>query len=139
MAVTAQLEGFKQLQARIEKVQEAFNEQDALDAAGAFLLNAIRQRFLDTEDPDGKLWPESRAAQVRAATGRDGKTGFDSGDLFRSITLARKGDQRVIFTQLDYADDFQQGPPERIFMGFNPADEEGISRIIEQRIRDAIG
>lgn len=139
MALTAQLDGFQQLQARIQKVQQAFNEQDALDAAGAYLLNAIRQRFLDTEDPDGKIWPESRAAQQRKASGRDGKTGFDTGDLFRSITLARQGDQRKIFTEIEYAGDFQDGPPERIFMGFNADDEAGIQRIIEQRIRDAIG
>ena len=138
MTVSVVFQGFQNLQDRIREVQEAFNTQDLLDTAGAYLLNRVRESFLAAENPDGTPWPESAAFLARQAAGRGGKTGFDTGDLFRSITLARLGDQRVIFSEIPYADEFQDGPPERLIFDFTEEDEAAINRILEARLRDAL-
>ncbi len=130
--------GLAELQERLDKVERGFNTQDTLDAAGAYVLNRIRTSFLAEEDPFGVPWIPSLAARKRAASGRGGGTGFDTGRLFNSISLARQGNDRVVFTDVEYASDFQDGPPARIFMEVTAEDEAAVQRIIQDRIRLAL-
>jgi len=124
----------------------ATNTEDILDAAGAFILNQIKTRFLRQEATDGTTWEVSQAAKNRQAGGLGGGTLFDSGDLFNSIELTRGGPGvRIISTDLPYADIHQFGLevdgvqfPKREFLGISPEDEEGVKRIIEARVKLAL-
>ena len=132
------LTGIKEFENTLVELEKVTNTQDMLDQAGAYILFRIRERYLATEDPSGNQWPESQAARRRAASGRDGRTGFDTGTLFNSISLGRSGLDRVVFTDVEYARDFQEGPPERIFMETNFEDELGVQNILEDRIREVL-
>lgn len=134
--------GLDKVALQVRRLQAATNTDDILDAAGAFILFRIRERFLKQQDPDGLTWEESEAAKDRKRAGIRGGTLFDTGALFNSISLGRAGpNQRSIFTTIPYARDHQEGiSPQklRVFLGFSLSDEIGVRNLIEARIRDAL-
>jgi len=134
--------GLQALKNDLESLKLDTNTEDILDAAGAFLLFRIRTRFLNQEAPDGTTWVESFAAAARREAGEGGKTLFDTGTLFNSISLGRgvKG-IRTIFTNVDYAEKHQfglEGNADRVFLGFNDEDERGVEAVISARIKSAL-
>jgi phage gpG-like protein len=130
------------LEAKAALLQPENLPTDMLDEAEALLLNRIKARFLATTDPAGNMWVESEAARVRAATGRDGLTGFDTGTLFHSIqaylpTLST----RTIGTDVPYAGYFHRGTklmPPRNFMGFSQEDIELTRLLVLRRLKEAL-
>lgn len=139
-------EGFEKIEKRLRRMDLATNTEDVLDAAGAFILNQIKTRFLRQEATDGSTWKVSEAAKKRQSGGLGGGTLFDSGDLFNSIELSRGGPGiRIISTSLPYAAQHQLGLtvggiefPKREFLGVSEDDEDGVKNIIEDRIRIAL-
>lgn len=122
-----------------EELTEAIDVSKIVDAAAASQLNRIRARFLRQEDTDGNKWPESRAAQRRRASGRDGGTLFDTGTLFHSIGIKSKGDnQRSVGTNVEYAREHQRGEegnPKREFIGVNDEDTKAMVKTTTLLIR----
>jgi phage virion morphogenesis protein len=133
--------GFQEIAAKLNALKLATDTEEALDVAGAYLLNQIKTRFLRQEATDGSIWPESKGSIFRKKKGRDGGTLFESGRLFESITLGRQGPgRRIIFTDVPYAAKHQfglDGMPVREFLGISPDDELGVRNIIEARIKAA--
>lgn len=146
MPVSILAEGFAAIQKRLNALELATNTEDVLDAAGAFILNQIKTRFLRQEATDGTTWEVSEAAKKRQSGGIGGGTLFDTGDLFNSIELSRGGPGvRIISTNIPYAAQHQFGLevdgfkfPKREFLGINEDDEQGVRNIIEDRIRLAL-
>lgn len=112
-----------------------------LTEAGAILLNRVRTRFLAETDPAGMKWQKSAAARKRSQ-GKGGGTLFDTGRLFRSITLKKpKPLERVIFTDVPYAAAHQLGRgrlPQRAFLGFSAGDITVIERLVNARVQEAL-
>jgi len=139
-------EGFENIQKQLNALGAAVNTEDTLDAAGAFVLNQIKTRFLRQEATDGSTWEVSQAAKARQAGAVGGGTLFASGDLFNSIELSRGGPGvRIISTDIPYAAQHQFGLevdgfkfPKREFLGISPDDEQGVKNIIEDRIRNSL-
>jgi len=126
------------------RVEQSLIEEDVVDEAGAILLNRIRTRFLDETDPDGRKWVRSPAAIAGKGKGRKGKsfaTLFDTGVLFHSIQLFKRGnDVRAIGTDVKYAPVHQKGlngNVKRVFLGFNDEDETIIQQLLINRIEKA--
>ncbi len=146
MPVGILAEGFEKIAKQLNAMELATNTEDILDAAGAFVLNQIKTRFLRQEATDGTTWEVSQAAKNRQSGGIGGGTLFDTGDLFNSIELSRGGPGvRIISTSLPYAPQHQFGLevdgvkfPKREFLGISPDDEEGVKNIIEDRIRNSL-
>lgn len=146
MPVSILAKGFEDLQRQLNALELATNTEDILDAAGAFVLNQIKTRFLRQEATDGTTWEVSEAAKKRQSGGIGGGTLFASGDLFNDIELSRGGPGvRIISTDLPYAAQHQFGLevdgvkfPKREFLGISPEDEEGVKNIIEDRIRNSL-
>lgn len=109
------------------------NKRRIHDAVGANLLAKQRQRFLAATDPDGIPWPVSFAALRRAASGRDGKTLFDTGVLFNSIQFGLiDEDTSEIGTNVPYAKKHQLGEdplPARVFLGATQSDANSMAVI----------
>jgi phage virion morphogenesis protein len=139
--VRIRAEGFPEIKRKLDKLNLATDSEEALDAAGAYLLNQIKTRFLRQEATDGSTWPVSQGSIFRKKSGRDGGTLFDKGKLFESIELRRGGPGvRIIGTDVSYAPDHQfglNGNPKREFLGISNEDEAGVANIIEQRIKVA--
>lgn len=136
-----EVSGTKELGLMFDRLSEVTNPENVLDAAGAILLNRVRTRFLDQEDPDGNRWPESQAAIKRRAIGRGGGTLFDTGALFHSIQLSTGGPGvRKISTDKPYAADHQRGlhgQEERVFLGFSNEDTRVVKTLIVAMIERA--
>ncbi len=138
--ITIQLRGLGQVQQKVNALALAVNTDDVLDAAGALMLHRIKSRFLRQESTNGSIWPESKAAQQRRASGRGGGTLFDTGRLFHSLSLGRAGvNIRRIFTSVEYARAHQEGQGQewREFLGFNSADNTAVKLMVSHRIRSA--
>ena len=114
--------------------------EDILDASQGFLLNRIRTRFLNEQDPEGKPWPGNKSATRRRSgknTYRGGKrytgTGinFETGAMFHSIVANKdnKRGYRTIQTLTDlvpYAPERHKIAP---WMGFNEDDVTSVTRL----------
>ena len=131
----------RQLLANAEKIG-LVTSREILDAAGAVVLNKIKQRFLRQEAPDGSTWPESKAAAHRRATNKGGGTLFASGDLFHSIELRTDSPlKRAIFTDIPYALKHQEGRDgelERVFLGFSDNDIALTRGIIQKKVKETL-
>lgn len=150
--LTFELIGLDALETRLRTLtDEALNERDILDEAGAALFNRIRTDFLNEIDPDGNPWVPSKAGLARRAHGGTG-TLFDTGRLFHSLQLYATGDdERAIGTNVEYAQKLQQGgwfpfdnpklapQPPRVFLGFGEEDSLIVERIVQTRIQQALG
>ncbi len=139
--LTLELGNVAQTLKMFSKVGEALDEDRIADEAGAVLLNRIRTRFLAEEDPEGKKWQESLSAKNRRKSGRGGGTLFNTGRLFHSIQLFRRGSGvRAIGTDVPYAKKHQEGLGEvqRTFIGASNADINLLTGLILKRIEDAI-
>lgn len=142
MLLDIEVTGVNDLEFKINSLEHVdFNE--ALEDAAAVLLNRIRTRFLDQTDPDGRKWPESAAARLRRASGRDGGTLFDTGNLFHSIQLFDRGSNEVgIGTDVEYGLQHQEGLnglPKRTFIGFSGDDVEIASLVFKNKIEALLG
>lgn len=150
-AVTIKVRGLDQVQQQLGRVQALPREAlpQVLTEAGAILLNRVRTRFLQETDPNGQKWPQSQAAKDRAADPTSGGgTLFDTGRLFRSITLKKgssngrfaRGLSRVIFTDTPYAaaHQFGRGQKQRIFLGFSDGDILVLEKLVQARITGAL-
>lgn len=136
---TAQVEGLEQLDRVVEALEKGLNIDKILDEGAAIIFNRVRTRFLQAVDPDGAPWVESQAARERAKEGRDGKTGYDTGNLWLSLQLFRSAEwERAIGTDVEYGPQFQEGPPERVFLGFADEDDTMMERLVAIRIGEAL-
>jgi len=140
--VSISVRGLDKVQSTLARVQDLPKSAlpQVLTEAGAILLNRIRTRFLAEQDPNGLKWPKSAAARERAL-GKGGGTLFDSGRLFRSISLKRRGPlERVIFTDVPYAaaHQFGRGQKQRIFLGFSDGDITVLERLVQVRVDEAL-
>lgn len=149
--VEIEIQGLQALRARLLAVEQAVAGERALDIIGALLLDRTRKRFLAQVDPDGRPWEVSRAAVGR---GGAGGTLFDTGSLFASIDLFRKGPgQRAIAVSdgavnretgervADYALIHQEGlegQPQRQFLGFGIEDAKAVEVVLAAILRRAI-
>lgn len=113
--------------------------RDLLDETMALLLNRIRTRFLNTEAPDGSIWPVSAAAIKRNF---NGKTLFDTGTLFHSIQgYVTADNERQIGTNVFYGVFHQFGTkflPERVFLGASDNDLSLIQGLMVRRVQAAL-
>ncbi|MCK5787878.1 MAG: phage virion morphogenesis protein [Chlamydiia bacterium] len=129
--------GIKGTQTFFNNVKHALLPDDIAVEAGAILLNRMRTRFLDETDPDGIRWKQSRSARKRASTGKGGGTLFDTGALFHSIQLFKRGNGiRAIGSDLPYAVVHQKGvgQEKREFLGFSTEDGAVVERLILNRL-----
>jgi phage virion morphogenesis protein len=131
----------KDLEARLHEVLAKIDVRTILDEAGAALLNRQRDRFLRQVDPDEVPWWPSDRATMRAKTGRDGGTLFDTGTLFHSIQLHETGpNDREISTDVPYAHFHQFGTTQphslRPFLGFSEEDVTIFEKIVSSHLRD---
>lgn len=143
-SILVQAKGAKELLIGIENLALFIvKPRELADQVGAALLARIQRRFIDKQvDPDGVEWIVSKAAIRREAQGRGGKTGFDTGRLFRSIQLFRDSDSvRRIGTNVPYARKFQEGgegQPPRVFLGFGEDDTRFAEFVIKQAMDKAL-
>lgn len=141
-SIDLDFEALAQNQEKLAEISTLANVKDILDEAEALLLNRIRTRFLNTEDPDGKKWPESEAAAERKAHGRGGKTLFDTGTLWHSIQAYRERfDIRGIGTDVPYGPVHQLGlghQEKRVFLGFGQDDITVVEARLLQRIEEVL-
>ncbi len=150
--VEIEIRGLQQLRATLRQAEQAVAGERALDIIGAILLDRTRKRFLDQVDPDGIPWEPSLAARGRAGAGG---TLFDTGSLFASIDLFRKGPgQRTIAVSdgavnrdtgesvAAYALIHQEGlegQPQRQFLGFGIDDAKAVEAALVAILRRTIG
>lgn len=150
--VEIEIRGLEQLRATLLRAEQALVGERALDIIGAILLDRTRKRFLDQVDADGIPWEPSLAAGRRAGAGG---TLFDTGSLFASIDLFRKGPgQRAIAVSdgavnkvtgervADYALVHQEGldgQPQRQFLGFGVEDAKAVELVLAAILRRTIG
>ena len=80
---------------KLDRLEHELEEFNPLDIAARIVRENLKNRFLQTVDPDGQVWEPSRAALRRQANGRSGKTLFDTGRLFRSIQIHDQSDDSV--------------------------------------------
>jgi len=137
--------GLDQLANLLSNIEESLDEDSIVDEAGAILLNRIRTRFLDETDPDGRKWVRSQAAIEGKGRGRRGRsfgTLFDTGALFHSIQLFKRGTGvRAIGTDIPYAPIHQNGlggHVKRVFLGFSEDDVSIVQRLIINRVERAV-
>lgn len=149
--VEMEITGLQQLRAKLLQVEQAISGERVLDIIGAILLDRTRKRFLEQVDADGRPWEVSQAAVGR---GGAGGTLFDTGSLFASIDLFRKGPgQRALAVNdaavnrdtgervADYALIHQEGldgQPQRQFLGFGIDDAKAVEVAIVAILRRAI-
>jgi phage gpG-like protein len=119
---------------------------EVFDQASIVLHNRIRARFLNTESPDGGIWPVSQAAVKRASPEgqtvnghnyKDGKTLFMSGALFHSIQPVKISPlKRAIRSDMSYASYHNEGigQVQRTFLGWNQEDADILMDLVRQRI-----
>lgn len=128
------------LDKKIEGLQGEEFRDTLLDELQAVLLNRIRQRFLATTAPDGSIWIESAAARKRQESGKGGKTGFDTGNLFHSIQAYLPSDGgREIGTDVPYAGYFNFGTqlmPARVFIGVSDDDLALVQLVAIHRVEE---
>ncbi len=132
----------------MQHVEKILDPEDILDQASSFILAQTRKRFLKEQDPNGKSWPQSKAASVRRAGGftfskggrwaKGGKftatgTLFASGNLFHSIQLVRSGKlERSIQSDVEYGIYHQMGGRE--FIGASDKDLKSVTQIIMKQL-----
>ena len=138
--VTVEVRGAKELLIGIENlVNNVLDPSKLADQVGAAMLARMQRRFIDKQvDPDGEPWTISKAAIRRQAQGRGGKTGFDTGRLFRSIQLFKDSKKvRRIGTNVPYSRKFQEGgegQPARVFLGFGTDDERFAEFVLKKEM-----
>ena len=69
-----------------------------MSAVGRYMKTAMQMRFRNQVDPDGKPWPQSKAARDRG-----GQTLRDTNRLFRSLTWKAGADYAEAGTNVVYA------------------------------------
>ena len=137
--------GFREFLAGLKALEEATTGPGLNDLAtqvGAALLNRMRTRFLNEQDPDGAKWIPSTFGERRKAEGKGGGTLFDTGALFHSIQLGRAAGGEVnIGTDIPYAKKHQEGldgEVQRVFLGFGGDDVKFAEDVVSQRIEEIL-
>lgn len=118
------------------------------DYIATIMISHIRKRFLRQTNPDGTIWPVSKAASTRMAGGftyaKGGKfapggwktatkTLFSSGNLFHSIQLVKRSlGEYVIGTDVDYARDYMND--DRTIIGTNEKELTTITDAVVRRM-----
>lgn len=131
----------------VKNLQAFLSDAVVLDQIGAVLLDAHRKRFLAQREPGGDAWLPSFAAI------REGRsTLFDTGALFNSISLFKKGpavrsigvDPNVINPETGervevygLAHQFGIGVPKREFIGFAVGDRALVEALLLRQFRRA--
>lgn len=136
-----EITGQEFVQELLGKLEASLEPRDMLDEMAAVLLARTRARYLAEEDPDGKKWKPSLASIIRAATGRDGGTLFDTGRLFHSIQLfAPNSYSREIGTDVPYGKYHQNGYGDmhRPFLGISAEDETIMLNLLIKRVRQVL-
>lgn len=138
------VKGLNELLGKLDALSTVLvDEPDIVTSVAAALLNRVRTRYINEQDPDGNKWPPSKAGQIRKAGGftvRNGKrysgtgTGFETGAIFNSIqSFTDDQDRARIGTDVPYAPYFQ-GPtkrtPERLFMAVGQEDEKFVEAVV---------
>lgn len=136
--LTLEVRGREGIAQTLSQLTDALNAEKILDQGGAIFLSRIRARYLEKTDPDGVPWIPSKAGLLRESKGGSG-TGFDTGNLFRSIQLHARGPGvRAISTDVEYGPYFHFGTYQmvpRTFMAFSEDDKDVAERFILGRIR----
>lgn len=109
--------------------------QSSLSRFSAEVLKSNKQNHLLEKDPDGVLWPPSKAGLARKAVGRPG-TLFDTGRMFdnSTITINRLG--FVIKNTTPYAAEHQfgLGQVKRQFLGIPNVLLDGFIKSISENV-----
>ena len=145
--MTIYVSGQAELEAKIQGLAH-IDTQAILDEGAAIIFNRMRSRFLRETDPTGVRWPQSKAAQRRAKSGRGGGTLFDVGKLFPSLQLYSVGtNQRAIGTNASNLAGFPYpvvhnfglaGFPMRQFLGFGNDDVKLMSDVVIKHILEQL-
>lgn len=99
------------------------------------VLKSNRQNHLLEKDPDGVLWPPSRAGLARKAVGGSG-TLFDTGSMFDASTISIKSLGFVIRNTTPYAAEHQYGigQVQRQFLGIPNALLDGFIKSLSENM-----
>lgn len=144
--IGAEFKGGEGLSLLFRRLEDQLQSERILDAAAALLLDRTRKRFLDAVDPNEVPWQESLSAQ-----GRDTGTLFDTGSLFASINVFRKGlgvrsiavddstrNRETGEPVAEYALIHQlglEGQPKREFLGFSVTDAVAVEALMIALLR----
>lgn len=120
---------------------------NALDVAGALLLNNNKIRYQKQVNPQGKRWPGKKKPNGK-------QTLIDTSSMFRSLTvLTTEQNTRIVTVDptarntrtgrrvLDYAKYHQTGTrrmPARPFLGINKGDSDAIAAVFFKLLSDQL-
>lgn len=145
VAITVTETGLDTLVPSLERLSNLVSSASMLEEAANYMLRVTKERYLNTTDPDGREWPESFAAKRRKQQGRQvgpyGKTLYDTGTLYNSISLSKVSNfEYRIGTSVSYAleHNLGLGIVQRKFLGFGDEDIQHIDEIVARRIQEAI-
>lgn len=114
---------------------------------GQILLENNKERFRRAVDPEGVMWPVSRAAEERARNGRPQDTTLiDTGRLLRSLYTKKEDEFSWLLSYnkggiAPYGWKHLEGAfglPKRVFIGINEQDKYEILAYVEDRIINAV-
>lgn len=137
-----------------EKVLEAFNQlinqssdlAPAFTEIGDYLVEAMQERFIKQESPDGEAWEELSPVTLKRKTRKD-KILTESGSLADTLNFQIVGNELLVGSNLEYAAMMQFGGttspksmfpnkeiPARPFLGVSDDDEEEILMILREHL-----
>jgi phage virion morphogenesis protein len=130
--------GFRKLQRRLTRIEEAVSADNLLPEIAELLLDRTRDRFQRGVDPDGTPWPKSASAARRERAGQPGGTLFNTGALYRSIHAIIDSDRVVLTSSIPYAREHQRGEKgqvKRRFLGFSSEDASAVDDLVGNLIK----
>lgn len=118
----------------LEGLIRVLSRKDLLDEPTAIVYNRVRTRYLEETAPDGTRWIQSQRAKEE-----NRNTLYDTGDLYRSIQLAKGGDNQVfIGTDVPYGYYHQFGTKKMVarkFLGASDGDIEVIQHYLINEVK----
>ena len=123
---------------KINRLIEVLTDDTLLDRPSAILYNRIRTYYMNETDITSHVrWKRSQRA-IRTDT----NTLYDTGNLYRSIQLAKgQENQRFIGTDVDYAKYHQEGKGDmhRPFLGWDDETSELMTLATIQIVKERAG
>lgn len=110
-----------------------------------WLLDRIKQRFLEKKNPDGREWPKGKLEAMRRegknTRGSDGNKYNQGGPLmlvskglFNSIQARAKGNLGEVYTEYYTAGRLYELFPDRNFMGISQDEDKRVREMIAARV-----
>lgn len=135
----------------LQTLQKASSDlSPALLEIGEVLTESTKQRFADTQGPDGKAWSRNKTTTI-AHKGRDQPLSGETGSLMDTINYQLEGNDTVVIgSPMEYAAMQQFGGkksefphlwgdiPARAFLGVSDEDEKQILQIINDHLAAAL-